>query len=386
MTVNQDTDNFQELFINNIPMIDVRAPVEFNNGAFPESVNIPLLDDSQREQVGKKYKDAGQDEAIELGLKLSTPEMREQRLTHWKKFVQQNPQGYLYCFRGGLRSRTSQAWLKEQGIDYPLIKGGYKAMRSYLLQQLEETVATTPFVILSGLTGSGKTRVLKKTRFYVDLEGLADHKGSAFGRNVHDTQPTPINWENQLSIACLKHRHQYPKAGILLEDEGKMIGRVLIPQGFHQKMVESPRIFLQRNLEDRIAIIREDYFEHNWPQYQQQYGSQAELYFSEFLLGALSRIHKRLGGARYQTIHQAFSKALNLLFKSADFSLFDEGIRLLLLEYYDPMYEYQLKKKPRDIVFQGSENEILEWVEEQLQQLSDDTLESYAQLHLAQKS
>lgn len=367
----QDTDNFQDIFINDVPMMDVRAPVEFNNGAFPHTINVPLLDDKQREEVGKKYKDAGQDEAIALGLKLSTPEMREQRLSNWKKFVQEHPEGYLYCFRGGLRSRTSQAWLKEQGIDYPLIKGGYKAMRTYLLQQLEETVSTTPFVILSGLTGSGKTRVLKKTRYHVDLEGLADHKGSAFGRNVHDTQPTPINWENQLSIACLQHRHQHPRAGILLEDEGKLIGRLLIPPVFHQKMVVSPRIFLQRPLEERIAIIREDYFADNWPQYQQKYGAQAEQYFSEFLLGSLSRIQKRLGGERYRLIHAAFKKALTHLFESGEFTLFDEGIHLLLMEYYDPMYQYQLEKKPRDVVFQGSEAEILEWTEEHLKTFSD---------------
>ncbi len=361
-----NTDNYLDLFLHNIPMMDVRAPVEFNNGAFPNSLNVPLLDDEQRAVIGKQYKDAGQDEAIELGLKLATPEIRKQRLDDWGQFVVSQPEGYLYCFRGGLRSRTTQAWLREQGIDYPLIKGGYKAMRSYLLEQLDVSVSQIPFVILSGLTGSGKTRVIKKTPYHIDLEGLANHKGSAFGRDVNDYQPTPINWENQLSIDCLKYRHQYPESGLLLEDEGKMIGRLILPLAFHQKMILAPRIFLQRDLHDRVRIIRDDYISTSWPLYQQQYGDQAESIFSSFVLDNLIRIKKRLGGERMQRIHASFSKALTHLFETGESDLFDDGISQLLLDYYDPMYDYQLKKKPVDVIFRGTEAEILQWSEDNL--------------------
>lgn len=366
MTTLQSTDNFHHLFLNDIPLMDVRAPVEFQSGAFPHTVNVPLLDDEQREIIGKQYKNAGQDEAIELGLKLATPEIRAQRLQDWKQFVERYPKGYLYCFRGGLRSRTTQSWLKEQGIEYPLIKGGYKAMRSYLLQQLEVSVQQIPFVILSGMTGSGKTRVLNKTRYKIDLEGLANHRGSAFGRDVNDFQPTPINWENQLSIDCLKFRHQYPASGLLLEDEGKLIGRVIIPDSFHQKMVVSPRIFLERDMHERIEIIREDYISNSWPLYQQQYAAEAEQFFSSFVLDNLTRIKKRLGNERFKNIHQIFSAALKHLYESGQSDLFDEGIQLLLEEYYDPMYQYQLKKKPVDVIFKGSESDILEWTEQHL--------------------
>ncbi len=361
-----DTEDYATLFLSDTPMMDVRAPVEFNQGAFPHSINVPLLDDEQRAAIGKRYKDAGQDEAIELGLKLATPEIRESRLQQWKAFVEQHPEGYLYCFRGGLRSRTTQAWLKEQGIEYPLIKGGYKAMRSYLLQQLEISQQQIPFVILSGMTGSGKTRVLIKTRHHVDLEGLANHRGSAFGRDVNDHQPAQIDFENQLSIACLKHRHQYPEVPILLEDEGKMIGRIVTPVAFYQKMENSPRIFLERSLQQRVDIIREDYIEFNWPQYQQQFAQQADAEFSRFVLDNLSRIKNRLGGERYQNIHQLFSKALSMLFDSGDSHGFDAGIQQLLEEYYDPMYQYQLKKKPVEIVFKGPEEDILQWASENI--------------------
>jgi len=156
-SIKPDTGDYLSIFLNDANLMDVRAPIEFDKGAFPLTQNVPLLDDAQREAIGKRYKDAGQDEAIQLGLDMFTPEIRQQRLQQWQQFVESHPDGYLYCFRGGLRSRTTQAWLKEQGVEYPLIRGGYKAMRQFLLQQLELSQKTIPFIILTGLTGSGKT-------------------------------------------------------------------------------------------------------------------------------------------------------------------------------------------------------------------------------------
>jgi len=367
--IKQDTIDYQKVFLEDIPLMDVRAPVEFDKGAFPRSQNISILDDPQREAIGTCYKNDGQDAAIALGLELVNPELREQRLEQWTQFVKSHPDGYLYCFRGGLRSRTTQAWLKEQGVNYPLIKGGYKAMRTYLIEQLELSAQQIPFVILSGLTGSGKTHVLKKINYYVDLEGLANHRGSAFGSDVRDYQPTQINWENELSIACLKYRHKLPNAGLLLEDESKRIGRCILPDSFHHKMTQAPYIFLERDFEQRVAIIREDYFASNWLLYQQEYQELAEEKFSDFLLNSLARIKKRLGGVLYQKMHALFILALEHLFATGQSDLFDESIRLLLEEYYDPMYQYQLKNKQSEMIFSGSEPEILAWVKEHLKNM-----------------
>ena len=359
----QDTDNYQQLFLNDIPFMDVRAPIEFAKGAFPNSHNIPLLDNQQRQAVGTQYKQQGQDAAIALGLKLATSEIREQRLLQWSNFIADYPEGYLYCFRGGLRSRTTQSWLKQQGIEYPLIKGGYKAMRCYLLQQLETSIQQIPFIILCGLTGSGKTIVLRKTQHYIDLEDLADHRGSAFGRNVLDSQPTQINWENQLSILYLKHRIHHPGTHLLLEDEGRLLGRIVLPSSLYKKMEHSPRIFLVRDLEERVKIIRKDYITDHWPLYQRQYPKQAEQNFNAYVLNNLYRIKNRLGGLRYQRLKSCFEHALQHLFATAESHLFDDGIRLLLNEYYDPMYQYQLQQKAVKISFKGSEPEILSWIE-----------------------
>jgi tRNA 2-selenouridine synthase len=221
-------------------------------------------------------------------------------------------------------------------------------------------------VTLSGFTGSGKTQVLIKTNHPIDLEGLANHRGSAFGCDVLDAQPTQINWENQLSIAYLKHRHQFPKTRLLLEDEGPRIGRLIMPEGFNEKMTQSPSIFLERKLEQRISIILEDYISKNWPIYQQQYKEAANEKFSSFVLDNLARIEKRLGGIRYQKIKTSFTLALNHLFTTGENHLFEEGIHSLLVEYYDPMYQYQLQKKPSKILFSGTETDILAWVNEHL--------------------
>lgn len=364
ISVRSDSDNYLQLFLNDIPMMDVRAPVEFEKGAFPSSANIPLLDDQQREQIGIQYKDAGEEEAIELGLKLATPDIREHRLEQWLDFCQSHSDGYLYCFRGGLRSRTTQSWIKEQGVQFPLIKGGYKAMRRFLIDELAVSIDKIPIVIVSGLTGSGKTRVLKKIQHHVDLEGIANHRGSAFGRDASDTQPSVIDWENQVSIELLKHRHRFPGKPIFLEDEGRCIGRVNMPEVMHQKMQRAPRAILEVDVEARIKLISDDYIVSAWPKYQTLYGDSAELEFSCYILDNLARIQKRLGGDKYKQVRQCFESALNKFYVDQDSSGFDEGIHTLLVDYYDPMYRYQLSKKEAEIIFQGSEGDYLEWAKD----------------------
>jgi tRNA 2-selenouridine synthase len=359
-----DSDDYLQLFLDDVPMMDVRAPIEFAKGAFPYSDNIPLLDDQQREQIGIKYKNAGEEKAIELGLKLATPDIREQRLKQWLNFCHRHTQGYLYCFRGGLRSRTTQGWIAEQGVEFPLIKGGYKAMRRFLIDELETSIDQIPFVIVSGLTGSGKTRVLQQIRHHVDLEGIANHRGSAFGRDASDIQPSVIDLENQISIELLKHRHRFPGKPIFLEDEGRCIGRVNMPEILYKKMQKTPRAILEVNIESRIKLISEDYIENAWPQYQVLYGDSAEVEFSRYILENLARIQKRLGGDKYKQVRQCFEAALIQFYKDQDSSGFNEGIQTLLVDYYDPMYRYQLSNKKVETIFQGPEKDYLDWAED----------------------
>jgi len=361
MNTRPDTDNYLKLFVNDIPLMDVRAPVEYDKGAFPNASNIPLLDDHQREQIGIRYKDAGEEEAVKLGLQFATPETRAQRLESWLAFCRDNPQGYLYCFRGGLRSRTTQNWIRQQGVDYPLINGGYKAMRRFLIDELETSIQTVPLVIVSGLTGSGKTRVLRQIAHHIDFEGIANHRGSAFGSDASDAQPSMIDWENRVSIEFLKHRARNPVKAVFVEDESRRIGRICMPDSLYHKMQEAPRAILKVDTESRIQLISEDYILHAWPHYQAMYSDQAEVQFSRFVLDNLARIQKRLGGERYKQVKRCFEAALIEFFTRQNIAGFYEGIETLLTHYYDPMYRYQLASKSAQIIFQGSENEYLEW-------------------------
>ena len=200
-----DTSNYRDLFLDNVPMMDARAPVEFAKGAFPGVVNLPLMTDEERELVGICYKQRGQQAAIELGHRLVGGAVKAARLDAWAAFAKAHPDGYLYCFRGGLRSQIVQQWLRDEaGIAYPRVTGGYKAMRGFLLDTLDRAIAECDFLVLGGMTGTGKTEVLRRLDDALDLEGHANHRGSSFGKRVSG-QPTQINFDNALAIDILRN-------------------------------------------------------------------------------------------------------------------------------------------------------------------------------------
>ncbi len=362
----EDTEDFHQLFLNQVPLMDVRAPVEFAQGAFPTASNIPILDDSQRQQVGIRYKNAGEEEAIRLGLELATAEIVEQRMRSWSDFCQKNPQGYLYCFRGGLRSRTTQSWLKNAGVDYPLVKGGYKAMRRFLLEQLEESLQRVQLICVSGLTGVGKTHALRKTARFIDFEDLANHRGSAFGSDPVDFQPSVVAWENAVSIALMQHLQSNPKAPIFVEDEARRIGRICMPESLCKALAKAPRAIIELDIDARIELIREDYIVRRWPEFKRLHLDQAEEQFKKFVLDSLSRIQNRLGDERYRSVRDSFKTGLDVFFTSGQTDDFAPGIRVLLEQYYDPMYGYQIEKKQPTIVFSGKQQAFLEWVDKRI--------------------
>ena len=150
-----EAQDYRRLFVDDIPMIDLRAPIEFTQGAFASSTSLPLMSDLEREAVGTCYKQEGQDAAIKLGHELVSGELKATRIAAWKAFIDANPHGALYCFRGGKRSQFAQQWLNESQLQYPLVPGGYKQMRNHLLDKLDYHSRTLPFTLVSGKTGSG---------------------------------------------------------------------------------------------------------------------------------------------------------------------------------------------------------------------------------------
>lgn len=354
-------DDYRSLFLNNIPLLDVRAPIEFNQGAFPFTENFPLMNDQERTDIGIRYKDAGQDEAIKLGHELVQGDIKAERVDHWAHFFEQHPEGILYCFRGGMRSKISQQWIYEKtGIIYPRIKGGYKAMRRFLIDELEASTQRVDPIILSGRTGIGKTLLLRKIKQQIDLEGLFNHRGSVFGKHV-TPQPTQIDIENSLSIELLKHLDQ-GHTKIVLEDEGGNIGSRRLPENLIIKMKQSPIVLLEASVEERINITYQEYIIEALAEHQDFYGEEQGFQrWTEQLLGSIDKIQRRLGGLRHKELKALLNNAIQQQI-SGDAESHKEWIRVLLIEYYDPMYDYQLSKKQERLIFKGKQNEVLEYL------------------------
>ena len=352
-------DDYRSILLNDVPLLDVRAPVEFDQGAFPLAENFPLINDPEREAIGIRYKDLGQDEAIKLGHELVQGKTKSQRVEHWQHFFEQYPHGVLYCFRGGLRSQTVQQWLRDEGIDYPLVKGGYKAMRRYLLDELERSLARAQLVLVSGKTGTGKTRVINQLERSVDLEGLAGHRGSTFGQ-LPEPQPSQIDFENAISIALLKLLAG-DQVGVFLEDEGRLIGRLHLPDSLHRQMKLSPMVIVEQTLAERVQVIIEDYVVDLGQRYATLHGEQGPARHSEKLQDDLGRIQKRLGGERYRQVSDLMAEAFARQWQTGDMALHREWVATLLEQYYDPMYEYQLSQRDGDVLLRGSRESVISW-------------------------
>ncbi|MBK6511168.1 MAG: tRNA 2-selenouridine(34) synthase MnmH [Haliea sp.] len=357
-----DTDDYRALFLNPTPMMDMRAPTEFAHGAFPSALSLPLMSDEERALVGTCYKQRGQAAAIELGHQLVCGEVKAQRVAQWAAFANQHPQGYLYCFRGGLRSQTVQQWLREAGIDYPLVIGGYKAMRRFLLAELERSIARAEFVLVSGKTGSGKTRVISRLTRAVDLEGLANHRGSSFG-HLLTPQPSQIDFENLLSIALLRLLAQGDEP-IFLEDEGRLIGRLVLPELLRGKMRSAPMVELEQSLDERIDVVLEDYVVDLGKRYALMFAQDGARLHREKLQQSLEKISRRLGGLRYRQVSDMLDLAFERQWQEGDVSGHRHWIAVLLEQYYDPMYEFELAKRSGERLFSGDPQTVLRWIEQ----------------------
>lgn len=359
-----DTQDFQSLFLNQVPLVDVRAPIEFAKGAFPGAVNLPLMLDGERQQVGLCYKQKGQQAAIELGHRLVNGETKAQRIELWKAFAEKHPDGYIYCFRGGLRSQIVQQWLAEAGVEYPRVSGGYKALRRFLIDSLDDAIRDCPLRLVAGLTGTGKTEVIAALECSLDLEGHAHHRGSSFGRRA-EAQPGQIDFENRLAIEVLKVRAKGHRL-LVLEDEGRMVGSCTIPIELFRAMQQAPLIWLEESFENRVERILQDYVIDMHVEFALLHPDRADAAyaaFADFLLGSLTRIRKRLGGDRYESLEAVMRHALDIQQRTGDVQAHREWIAGLLTHYYDPMYAYQRAGKEERVVFSGDKQAVIEYLQ-----------------------
>ncbi|MBK7884704.1 MAG: tRNA 2-selenouridine(34) synthase MnmH [Chitinophagaceae bacterium] len=319
------------------PVLDVRSPGEFNHAHITGAYSLPLFNDGERKIVGTAYKQQSKEIAIKLGLDFFGVKMRRmveevESLIIDRKMLAENQRNddqpttnnvLVHCWRGGMRS-AAVAWLLDlYGFKVFTLSGGYKAYRNWVLQQFSQPYN---FLVVGGYTGSGKTLLLKNlaenNKAVIDLEALANHKGSALGGLDEKKQPSQEMFENKLAEALTADRcsmtaentqptinGQRPTC-IFIEDESQRIGNLQIPMPLWQTMRSSPVYFLDVPFEERLNFLTQEY----------------SIFTKEKLVNAIIRIQKRLGGLETKN-------AINFLLENNHKECFS-----ILLRYYDKWY------------------------------------------------
>ena len=296
------------------PVFDVRTPSEFEKGHIPGAVNLPLFNDEERAVVGTLYKQESREAAVMKGLEIAGPKLAGLAAQARRMAVDNTV--LLHCWRGGMRSE-SLAWLfRTAGLHASVLKGGYKAYRAHFREMLHSV--DWKFVVLGGPTGCGKTDILKALESsgeqVLDLEGLACHKGSAFGALGQAPQPTTEQFENDLHEAF---RHFDARRIIWVEGESHSIGRVYMPDLLFEQLMQAPLVMFELEKERRLDRL------------VHEYGDFAQ----DSLAHSVRRIEKRLGGTRTR-------QALEAL-EAGDY----RAVAQIALQYYDKGYAKSLGKR-----------------------------------------
>lgn len=297
-----------------LPLLDVRSPAEFETGHLPGAISFPLFSNEERAEIGTLYKQEGKPEAIKRGLDIIGPKMRQ---FIEKAAALESTQLALYCWRGGMRSE-SMAWLFERyGLETVVLEGGYKTYRRAVLQFFDQRL---PIVVLTGYTGSQKTRMLHLMREegaqVIDLEGLANHQGSSFGNRKSSGQPATEHFQNLVYEAFIGMDFNRP---IWIEDESKHIGQVSLPDALYDQKSNCPHVFVEIEPAERVDFLVQDYGELSAAQ----------------LIAATHSIQPKLGNDKA-------TKAITAI-ESGDL----KTAASLILTYYDSRYRKSIQRKSK---------------------------------------
>jgi tRNA 2-selenouridine synthase len=305
-----------------LPVVDVRSETEYDRGHIPSAINIPLLNNEERVVVGTTYKQAGQGEAIKAGFRLVGPRLAD--LIETSRGV--GDEFLVHCWRGGMRSSNYCRFMEMTRIKTHQLSGGYKAYRRRALESFKKPLK---LIALCGYTGSGKSDILRAIGGHgeqiLDLEKIANHKGSVFGGLMMPPQPSTEQFQNLLFEELLKLDQS---KRIWIEDESIAIGKIFLPEDLWTKMTHSALLEISVSKETRIERL------------VTEYGSADKAEF----LHAMTKIAQKLGGQHYQG---ATEKLL-----TGDMSSVIEA----LLTYYDKAYRNGLEKKKRRIKLYSSWN------------------------------
>lgn len=302
------------------PVLDVRSPKEYMHAHIPGAFSLPIFSDEQRAAIGTIYNHEGRIPAVDKGLDFFSDTMKQIGPAALEIFERLHPGGdpvfFIYCWRGGMRSGAVGWLLSLYGYKVFILEDGYKSFRKWALEKFEQQYK---FHILGGFTGSGKTDVLKELKAMgkqvIDLESLANHKGSAFGSLGMGEQPQQEMFENLLAMALHQNQQQQSREPIWIEDESKHIGKSFIPKPLWERFRKSPFYFVEIPEDRRLEYI------------VGQYGR----FDIEELKASVLKISKRLGGQETKNV-----------LEHLEMRRIREAFGILL-KYYDKMYRQSLE-------------------------------------------
>ncbi|MDN7242479.1 tRNA 2-selenouridine(34) synthase MnmH [Planococcus sp. N028] len=299
-----------------VVLIDVRSPSEYKNFSMPGSINIPFFDDAERAEIGTIYKQVSVDAAKERGLEIISAKLPE-LIREFKKIEGDK---VVFCWRGGMRSRTTATLLSLMDIHVSRLEGGIREYRKWVVDQLDQPEIAFDAIVLNGLTGAGKTRILKALQKegypVMDLEGMANHKGSIFGHIGVE----PHNQKVFDSLLVKKMRELHDSPYVLFEAEGNRIGKAAIPPWLSDLKGRSLQLVIDMPMEERVKEILKDY--------------QPEQYQEE-CMEAFLWIKTRMP----QDVAAQIEEDL----ETGNFS---SAVRLLLEYYYDSRYKHTALQYP----------------------------------------
>ncbi len=280
------TVDFDTSFLDTHLVVDVRTPLEYEEDHIPGAINVPLLTNEERVEIGILHKQVGPHAARMRGLELTAH--RFPAMVHEIARAADGRDILVYCWRGGLRSRTVTSILELTGFAAVQLKGGYKSFRSHVISFFEPFRSPGPLVVVHGMTGIGKTTFLLgltgKDYTVIDLEGLACHRGSAFGELGHSQTLSQKRFESLLWDAF----REVPKETVIIvEGESKRIGKLSLPGEMYEVMRGSIKVWCTASLETRVRRLIAEY---GRPEYR------------DGMAEALVRIRKKLGGEKYEEI------------------------------------------------------------------------------------
>ena len=306
-----DKISFTPALLKSHCIVDVRTPLEYAEDHLPGAVNVPILNNEERVEIGTIHKQVGPRQARERGLELACG-----RFGQMVRTITAQAAGrpvLVYCWRGGLRSLSMAILLEMTGCPVVQLRGGYKSFRNHVIAYFEEFAPPAPLIVIHGMTGTGKTTFINnldpETWTVIDLEGLACHRGSAFGEVGIEQKLSQKNFDTQLWSAFQNAPADRP---VILEGESQRIGKISLPGKVYDVMAGSCKVWCYASLETRVKRLVQEYARHEYRQEME---------------ASLERIKKRLGGQRHAE--------LKGLLESWDV----EGLGRGLIEYYyDKLY------------------------------------------------